>query len=415
MVRNQRLPPIVCFLDHNWERDSKRPHLEGVGAITRLLCVEPPFTPASPLIRRDDVRRALRGRVGLRRLGDTHWLYKPQTPFPYVITLRFPWLAPFNRTAMRWSLRTPLDRLAFEKPILMIAHPAHYYTIGMLDERLLCYEVYDEYTALGIHRNPALHRNQVRIERQILQRADIVFASARNLAESKSQQNPNTQFVPNTADVSFFAEARDPDTVVPADLDELRRPRFGLIGHINDILDVELIDYLAATHPHWSIVLIGALNGSAAFMRSEAYLKVRQQPNVHYMGLKPYETLPAYEKGLDVCLLPYLINDYTRNVYPSKLHQYLAGGKPVVSTALPEMLPFADVIYIADSHAEFVALCERALQPAARGVVEQRIAVARENSIEVRAELKVGLLRETLDRKGRNKIPVSGKQWKSTS
>ena len=399
MAHSDALLPIVNFLDHDWDRDYKHPHLEGIGAVTRLLCIEPPLTLASPLIRRRDLSQALWGSARLRQLGDTLWLYKPLALFPYAITLRFPWLAPYNRTVMKWSLRGLLKRLSLQKPILMVSHPAHHYTIGMLDECLLCYEVYDEHTVKRSHHSSVLLQQQAYIEQEILRQADIVFASAHNLAESKSRYNQNTHFVPNTADVKFFLTARDSDTVVPADLDALPHPRLGLIGHINDIVDVELINYLAENRPRWSIVLIGALNGSVAFMRSEQYLKMRRQPNVHYLGFKTYETLPAYEKGLDVCLLPYLINDYTRNVYPSKLHQYLAGGKPVVSTDLPEMRQFAEVIDIAKNHEEFLNNVEKAFKNDNAVLLEKRIEVARENSVEKRAELKVQLLKEVLNGK----------------
>jgi glycosyltransferase involved in cell wall biosynthesis len=122
------------------------------------------------------------------------------------------------------------------------------------------------------------------------------------------------------------------------------------------------------------------------------------------LGWRSYETLPAYQKGLDVCLLPYLLNEYTRNVHPNKLHQYLAGGKPIVSTDMPEMRPFADVIAIARDHKEFLGLVEQMLQNGSNPLmIERRIAVAQENSVEKRAEVKIALLNVALEQYKRNR------------
>jgi glycosyltransferase involved in cell wall biosynthesis len=391
---NSSLFNAVYFLDHNWHKDHRLPYLEAMAQHCRLLCVEPPITLDS-LFRCPSVCKER----GIRPIGPRLYLYRPLALVAYFLAWRFPTVGWLNHRLLSLLVRQVIRQLELVDFILILAHPVEQPLIGLLGERLLCYEVYDEWT---VHPSVSRKLGQALMaaEKHILRSADIVFASSEHLAQSKQQLNPNTHFIPNAADTDHFGKSLDPCTSVPEDLARLPEPRIGLIGNINEIVDLTLINYLAEQRPEWSIVLIGQVNGGQQFLKSSEYLKARHLHNVRFLGRKNYKSLPAYQRGLDVCLLPYLINDYTRNVYPSKLHQYLAGGKPVVSTAMPEMLPFGDVIYIADNQAEFLALSERALQPTAPQVVKRRIAVARENSIEARAEVKVQLLREALDRKG---------------
>lgn len=388
---------IVDFLDADWEYDYKRPHLEGLSKYANLLCVEPPVTMDIPLRRPSLFLDWLKTRRVLRRIGPTLWLFKPVVLVPYSVSLRLPLFKKANRAIMKASLRNVLKRLGMTDIVVMIPHPAQEYVIGMLEERVLCYDVYDEHSE-SLVTSSRMRQLVENVEMEILKQADIVFASARNLAEKKRSINPNTHFVPNAADVTFFLQTLDPQTVVPQDLEEIPEPRIGLIGNINDIVDMDLLVYMTEQRPDWSVVLIGKINGSSQFLNSPTLQRAKELHNLHIMGFRDYHTLPSYQKGLSVCLLPYLINEYTVNVYPNKVHQYLAGGRPVVSTDLPEMLPFSEVIHIADSHAKFLELCEQALQLAPPEAINQRIAVARENSVEARAEVKVRLLGEVMDR-----------------
>lgn len=400
MKDQSNLLNIVNFLDDDWEYDFKRPHLEGLGKYSFLLCVEPPVTIDIPLRKRKTFHQWLTGKKRLRQLGDSLFLYKPVVFVPYSVSMRFAFLKPVNRFLMRRSLRKVLRKLSMRDLVVMLSHPAQDYVIGMLGEHVLCYEVYDEYSKC-LSSSMTMRKLSGEVEKNILAQADIVFTSANNLAESKRKLNPTTHFVPNTADVTFFTKSLDPGTAIPEDLARIQEPRIGLIGNINEILDIELINYLAEKRPQWSIVLIGAINGSSRFLRGTAYLKSCRLPNVYYLGWRDYETLPSYQKGLNVCLLPYLINEYTVNVYPSKLHQYLSGGRPVVSTDMPEMRPFSDVVAIAKDHAEFLKLVEEAIYDTSDIKVSHRVEIAKANSIERRAETKIELLTEILDAKKR--------------
>ena len=386
---------IIYFLESNWETDYKRPHLEALGKYTNLLCLERPVTLDFAFRYPAQLIDWMKRRRFLRQISPTIWLCKPITLVPYLLSMRFAWFKKVNCYIMKASLKRALKQLGMTNIVVMLTNPAQGYVIDMLGETVLCYDIYDEHSE---HWGASSRMRQLfrSVETEILKQADIAFTSARNLMMRKKSINPNTHFVPNAADVVFFLKTLDPETVVPPDLEQIPEPRIGLIGHLMDIVDMDLLVFLAEQKSDWSIVLIGKNNASSRFLNSTIFKKAKELPNLHIMGFRDYLTLPSYQKGLSVCLLPYLINEYTVNVYPNKVHQYLAGGKPVVSTNLPEMRPFADVVDVANSHREFLALVEIALQSNSKERITKRIEIAKENTVEKRAEMKVRLLEETL-------------------
>jgi glycosyltransferase involved in cell wall biosynthesis len=150
---------------------------------------------------------------------------------------------------------------------------------------------------------------------------------------------------------------------VPEDLEKLPHPRIGFFGTLRDFIDVELIATIAKARPAWSIVLIG--------QRLTDLSAIDGLPNVHFLGQKPHHQLPAYCKGFDVGLIPYRIDSEVKFINPLKLREYLSAGLAVVSTAMPEVQPYAHLCHIAPTNAEAIGAIERALQesgPAARAV-----------------------------------------------
>ena len=186
--------------------------------------------------------------------------------------------------------------------------------------------------------------------------------------------------IPNGGDFGRFNRARDGGLEVPAELNVIPRPRLGLIAGLGWAVDYDLLGELADRHPEWSIVMIGPVRESGrAGVRS-----VSSRPNAHWLDYKPQPELPAFVGGFDVGLMPYRIVDSIRSGYPLKLHEYLAAGLPVVSTMLPEAMPFSDVVAFADGVDAFERMVEKALTSNSDQQVRQRIAVAKENSWEVR-------------------------------
>jgi UDP-galactopyranose mutase len=195
------------------------------------------------------------------------------------------------------------------------------------------------------------------LESELLSRADLVFTGGQSLYEAKRDRHPRVHAFPSSIDAAHFGRAREMSEE-PADQSPIPRPRLGFFGVIDERLDTELLDEVARMRPEWQLVMVGPV-----VKIDEAALPRR--PNIHYLGMKSYEELPAYLAGWDVALLPFARNDSTRFISPTKTPEYLAAGKPVVSTSIRDVVrPYGQegLVRIADSAEEFVAACEAALR-----------------------------------------------------
>jgi UDP-galactopyranose mutase len=185
------------------------------------------------------------------------------------------------------------------------------------------------------------------LERELFQIADVVFTGGYSLYEAKRASHPDIHPFPSSVDRDHFAKARD-DADTPADQANLNTPRLGFYGVIDERMDLDLIAAVADARPDWTVVLVGPIvkiDPSA----------LPQRPNIAYLGSKPYSALPNYLAGWDVALMPFAINESTRFISPTKTPEYLAGGRPVVST------PIVDVVR---HYAGFVEACAAALEDA---------------------------------------------------
>jgi glycosyltransferase involved in cell wall biosynthesis len=174
----------------------------------------------------------------------------------------------------------------------------------------------------------------VRAERALLEKVDAVFAINHALADAKRALNPETHVSPHGVDHALFARALDPATRVPADVAALPRPVIGFYGTIQDWVDLELIAELARRRPAWSFALLGQQLVDTSVLAGLG--------NVHLLGRKAHEDLPAYCKGFDVGLIPYRLIERMAFVNPIKLREYLSAGLPVVSTPVPEVVRHAE-------------------------------------------------------------------------
>lgn len=206
---------------------------------------------------------------------------------------------------------------------------------------LSCYHIVDEYSFSPIEQ-PLADR-----EIQLIKRVDQVFIHSPALLERKGQFNPHTLFIPNGVDYQSFATQQEE----PADLRAIPHPRIGYIGVIKAQLDLRLLLGLAARHVEWSFVFVGPRNS----LRTEALLvdELAKLPNGYFLGCKPADIACAYPQHMDVCVLPYKMNDYTKYIYPLKLHEYLAGGKPIVGSPIRSLLDFTHVIKLANTPEEW--------------------------------------------------------------
>jgi glycosyltransferase involved in cell wall biosynthesis len=285
-----------------------------------------------------------------------------------------------NAALLSARLRRACRRLGITRPMLWTFMPNVGGLLGRVDERLVIYHCVDEYAAFtGVPRE-AIER----MERDLVRRADLVFASSSLLAAERKRINPHTYLVRHGVDVDHFAKALDPATTVPAELAALPRPVIGFFGLIADWVDVDLIATLAASHPRWSFVLVGGIAASVEALRGLR--------NVRLLGRQPYAALPAYCRGFDVGIVPFRTNALTIRANPLKLREYLAAGLPVVATPLPEVVRYAALVRLARQAESFGAAIESSLtenDPARRG---RRVDAMRAESWASRVDEMTGLI-----------------------
>src|SRR5437868_8652439 len=194
------------------------------------------------------------------------------------------------------------------------------------------------------------------LEQELIDRADIVFTGGSSLYEAKKDRHANVHCFPSSVDRAHFMKARVRQ-FEPADQEDLLRPRLGFCGVIDERFDIALLDEAARMRPDWSFVMVGPV-----VKISEDDLPKR--PNIHYLGGKGYDQLPAYLSGWDVALMPFAMNESTEFISPTKTPEYLAGGKPVVSTPIRDVVRHygqLEGVQIAGDAGSFVAACEKAL------------------------------------------------------
>ena len=194
------------------------------------------------------------------------------------------------------------------------------------------------------------------LEQELIDRADIVFTGGSSLYEAKKDRHDNVHCFPSSVDRAHFCKARA-SLFDPSDQEDLPRPRLGFYGVIDERFDTELVEKVATMRPDWSFVMVGPV------------VKISQEDlpkraNIHYLGGKTYEQLPAYLSGWDVALMPFAMNESTQFISPTKTPEYLAGGRPVVSTPIRDVVRHyggLEGVQIAANAEEFVDACERAL------------------------------------------------------
>jgi len=220
-----------------------------------------------------------------------------------------------------------------------------------LRPRAIVYDCMDELSAFA--GAPAAMQQR---EQELLARADVVFTGGQTLFESKRHGHPNVHAFPSSVDVEHFARARVIQGERP-DQAHIPHPRLGFFGVVDERMDLELLRQVALLRPDWHLVVVGPV-----VKIDPASLPVAA--NIHYLGAKTYDELPSYLAGWDVALLPFARNEATRYISPTKTPEYLAAGKPVVSTSIRDVVrPYgvSGLVRIADDPADFVAAVEGAL------------------------------------------------------
>lgn len=303
---------------------------------------------------------------------------------------RIPGLRQLDEWLITRSLNHHTRALHFKDPILWLYYPPSFeYLIGQLGESLTCYHCTDDHAgyakALGID-----HRGLAEGEARLVRAVDVVFATSRPLYEKHAKLNPHTYLMPNVADVERFLPIAEGRVTIAPELLRLPRPIAGFVGAVSSYkVDMELVAETARALPRWSFVFVGPVGLGDGTRPSD----LPHLPNVHYLGQRAYELLPSYVAGFDVCLIPYRLNDYTSGVFPLKFWEYLAAGKPVVTTPLPSLADYYQYVQVVSGPGDFADALQSAFRSGEDATgIQSRLTVAAGHSWKARAAEMVQVL-----------------------
>lgn len=343
--------PVVVYFGNDWSaenRTSSHHVARWLAQRVTVIYFESPGLRAPKGSSRDiqkSLRKTLSFLRGPRRVPDGLWLQTLlQVPLHGSAVARR-----INRILLFVAVRSVMWRLGIRRPIAWFLAPHVASLAGRLGERLVVYYCIDDYSQL-----PGVDQNAVREMDEVLTRkADLVFVASSELLDRKGALNPNCYLSPHGVDFEHFRKAQDADVPVPADAASLRKPIIGFFGLIEEWIDLDLVDWLAAARPTWTFLMVGRLAVAAG--------TAPRRPNIVFLGSRPYEALPAYGRAFDVAFIPYKLTPQVLVANPMKLREYLAMGKPVVSVSTPEIDRFAEFVRIARSREEFLAELDRAV------------------------------------------------------
>jgi uncharacterized SAM-binding protein YcdF (DUF218 family)/glycosyltransferase involved in cell wall biosynthesis len=386
---------IVCISSIDWDFNWQG-HQEIMSALAtwgnRVLFVEntgvrPPTWRDLPRLR-SRIRNWHRGVMGFREERPNLFLYSPLVlPLPYSRVAR--WI---NRLVVRRAITRWLRAVGASRPLVwtFLPTPLALALIRDLDPELTVYYCIDDLPS-----SSTAARRIRRSEDVLFRTADLVFVTADKLRERAARCRPDVHVFPFAVSFTKFAAARDAPGSPPADVTALPRPVVGYLGGLNRLIDQELLVKVAAELPEASFVFVGPLQEEMPILRTAK--------NARLLGPRPHDDVPYYLKAFDVALVPYRVMEYTENIYPTKLNEYLAMGLPVVSTDLHEVRRFNDehgtVVRIASEPPAFARAIREALADRTQEAAARRIAIARQNSWEARIAAMSGLIGEALARR----------------
>ncbi len=388
---------IICFSSIDWDFNWQG-HQEIMRTLAangnRILFIENTGVRRPRLRDYDRLRRRLRnwwsGYKGIRQVEKNLFVFSPIVlPFPYSRPARW-----FNRWLILRVLISWCRSTRFSSPVVwtFLPSPLTLEVIERLSAKLLIYYCIDSFE----HSSAGAARIREH-EKRMAERADLVFVTSELLRSHCLKYNDSVFKFPFTVNFERFDRVRtNPDIPAPNDLAEVKRPRIGYVGGLHRWMDQDLLVELATRLPQSSFVFVGP--------RQEPMERLQALKNVHLLGGKPHELLPVYLRHFDLGLIPYRKTEYTDNVYPTKLNEYLAMGLPVVATAINEIVQFdkehPQVVDVCRSSDEMEqAIRKRLSVTGAAGLdaaYARRVELARENSWSVKIESMSELIREKI-------------------
>jgi len=255
----------------------------------------------------------------------------------------------FNALVLRLQVGSVLRALGMRRPITWIALPTYADLAGAFGARLTVFQVSDKYDAYREVRDAYVSEAFEHLAR----RCDVVLASSRKLRQLLLPLNRETYHISHGVDWEHFARVRGGGLETPRDLEAIPPPRLGYVGSLDQVVDHDLLRFVARKRPDWQIVLVGPHTGEAGDLDRLA--------NIHRLGPRDYSDVPAYLAGFDVCLMPWKQDEWISYCNPIKAKEYLAAGRQVVTMYYEEVAECERWLWTARDREGFLAALERVL------------------------------------------------------
>ncbi len=339
-----------------------------------ILYFDPPITYIAPLKDKSAWKRLFAYRAPGERARENLTVYALPPVLPFFNKYRF--INKINQRIIASFVKKKMKLHGFSEPILWCYSPTSADAAPHIPHSALVYDCVDRHSAYKGFIDEATVNG---LERSLATQANTVFATAVGLYDTLAEYNENAVMLPNGVNFEHFNRAATEELPVPDDLKDIKRPIIGFVGMLQECIDYEKIELIAKERPDWSVVLVGKpLPGV-----NLDYLK--KYSNIHFLGMKKYDDIPAYIANFDVCLNVFRSGNLSRDVSPLKFYEYLATGKPVVSTPQPEqVLGYSDSVYIARGVSDFIEQCEMAMSEPDDKKRDLRITYARACSWDAR-------------------------------
>jgi len=379
---------FICFSVNNWEKRKARKQQFMLALSKRedvdiVLYVEPPLNfwrllllPVSELSTKENRNRwgrALKGKT--KKINKKLFIYTSVFFIPFFH--RFQWIYNINRYFSYIRVRELLNKIEIEKPVVWLYHPFDYKLIDWFREKKASvFDWAEEWADYFIEFSSKKKIKIKKLEENIMKSVDIVFTVSEDLKNKARQLNSNSYHLFDGTVYEVF-QKENYDT--PEDIKDIPSPIAGYLGSINERVDVNLMKKIAVRLPYVSFIFIGCIHKNRTNIK-----ELKKYDNIYFIGPKEYKELGDYAHCFDICILPYVTNLFMG--FPTKLLDYLATGKPIVTTSLQHLEKIKNYLNIAHSNSEFIDLIGKSLKEKNEEKKKNRLQAAKDNTWEKRAK-----------------------------
>ena len=310
----------------------------------RVLYIEAPINPFSFITRKKEARYLWKKyKNGYQKVSDSLWV----TTFFYLLPFRGnkylfggKWINWINQYFVKNKLKQQLEDLGFNNPILVVGSAHIYPIVDAFNAEKIIYHCSDDYTLV-----PSFPKSFKEIEKNLMKVCDLVITTADELKKAKEHMNANIVSIPNGVNVHHFKLTQNIRTMIHEDIKQIPKPIIGYIGTVFRWIDQDWIEYAAKEHKDYNFIFIGPVTTDIS--------KLQKLRNVFFLGPKPYDSLPSFLKAFSVAIIPFVIDGVTLKASPIKFYEYLASGIPIISTDLPDLKYFYDVVSLVNNKEDF--------------------------------------------------------------